>query len=424
MRRTTLLWVFSFFALPSLFAEVRPAQDAGVLGRQALSVGERVEFHSSILGETVSMNLYLPESFHDSSSEHTYPVIFANGSHGEEFFHLLAGLTRHLGHRERMPESIVVSLNDMGPIPRIFTHGMWSVNELGPDGDPAKGVRHLREEVIPWLEREYRANHYRILIGVSGSTLFPIHTLTAAPGLFESYILVAAADTLGMGESEDSTFIDSLAGAFGKSPERRVRLYVGVAESDVAKRADYRANLEALKQRLVGLDGLTLGVDIFPRSDHYEVFIDAVRAGLDQNFPFERWSSRYRELVAQPGDALANIDRYYRTLSRDYGFAVLPRADRWNSVNCLRFMTRHLIREGRPAEALAVARRRVRYQPERVGSHTGLADALEAVGDVAAAVAAQEQALRLARRHSPDSLGRVQERLEELRAKSVEPGAG
>jgi hypothetical protein len=51
-------------------------------------------------------------------------------------------------------------------------------------------------------------------------------------------------------------------------------------------------------------------------------------------------------LVAQPGDALDNIDGYYQELSRAYGFAILPRADRWNNVNSLRFLIRHLIRLG------------------------------------------------------------------------------
>ena len=398
------------------FETGKPEASLKVLTSEPLQLGERLELHSAILGETVTMNVALPEDFAVSSSSRTYPVIFSNGAHGEKFFAVLAGLVKHLGERERMPESIVVSLNDMGPIPEIHSNGMWSREKLGPWGDPDAGLRHLAEEVFPLLERRYRANDYRILIGVSGSTLFPIHTFLAAPGLFRSHVLVAAADTIGMGYRAEETFIDAFESAFTADPDRRALLYLGTAESDLTKRDDYRANLAELEKRLGRFGGLDVQVDIFERTDHYTVFIESVLAAFDQNFPFEEWTARYRDIVAQPGDALENIDRYYERLSERYGFTILPRADRWNNVNSLRFMTRHLIGEGRAAEALAVARRRLEFQPTVAGTHTGLADALEANGLLADAVKAQAEALRLAR-EADLPLEHLEKRLSELKAR-------
>ena len=414
--RYSVFLLLSVLAISPALAEEPDLPTSGleVLDSKPVTIGQQIEFRSQILDAEVHMNLYVPESFDSSSPAHTYPVIFANGSHGRRFFEALVGIVKHLGERERIPESLVVSLNDMGHIPKIFTHGMWGAETLGGSGDPSASLRHLEHEVIPYLEKNFRANDYRLLVGVSGSSLFPIHTFTAAPGLFDSHILIAAADMVGMGYTEDTTFIDAFEAVLGTDPKRRAKLYVGVADGDLENREDYGANLEELKTRLARFESLNLRVEVFPQTDHYGVFFKAMLSAFEQNFPHERWSARYRDLVAQPGDALENIDRYYRDLSREYGFEILPRADRWNSVNCLRFMTRHLIGLERAPEALAVAKRRVEYQPGVPGSYSGLADAHEANGNLGAAIEAQEKAVTLEQAQGGD-LGRLEERLQKLR---------
>ena len=398
--------------------EERPG---GVARSEPLPLGERVSFYSAIYQDEVSMQIWVPESFAMSSPEHTYPVIFVSGSHGREFFHTLTGLVKHLGSRERMPESIVVSLNEMGSVPTIHTHGMWRAQTIGGSGDPEPDVRHLREEVIPFLERTYRANHRRMIVGVSGSSLFPIYTKTAAPDLFDTYVLIAAADMFGMGYTADSTFLDTFEEHLAENPQQTAKLYVGLGEADLEGRPDYRANLDELTGRFAEGNRLDVKVDIFSRTDHYEAFLDGMQAALDWVYPYERWSARYRDLVAQPGDALENIDRYYRQLSDDYGFEILPRADRWNNVNCLRFMTRHLIQLERHVEAVRVAERRILYQPGTLGSLVGLVDAYEANGQINDAVAALKNAMERARTDGNGSVEGLGERLTALEKRLDRP---
>lgn len=411
-----LIWLALTLAAPVAWGE-QPVADAGlaVVEAQPVAIGERIRFHSQILQDDVTMDIYLPASHGVASEDHTYPVIFVNGGHGEQFFMTLAGIVKHLADRERMPESIVVSLNDMGDIPKIFSNGMWGRDIIGGHGDPQASLRHLAEEVIPYLEKTYRANNYRMIIGVSGSCLFPIYTFTHAPELFRSHVLVAAADVVGMGYQKERTFIDEFEAALNDSPQRRGTMYLGVADSDLDGEPEYQANLDDLTARLGQHERFDLKVEVVPNADHYAVFIDAVLSAFDQNFPFDRWSSRYRELVAQPGDALENIDRYYAELSREVGFVVLPRAERWNNVNSLEFMTRHLIRQERPLEAVAVAQRRIAYRPRVPDAYRGLADAYEAVGDIDRAIEAQGKAVALAKLQGSADREGLEKRLDALR---------
>jgi len=363
---------------------------------ESITVGEQITFRSEILDAEVTMNIALPESFEISSVEHTYPVLFVSGSHGREFFSTVSGIAKHLGDRERIPELIVVSLNDLGGTPDVHTHGMWGREILdGSDADAAKQLQHIAQEIVPYLRESYRANDYRILVGVSRSALLPIYALTEAPELFESYVLVAAADVIGMGYAEDETFIDAIEATVDKQPQIVPKLYLGTADRDLEKRPEYRENLKELRSRLGTSDRIDMRIEEIHDDDHYAALIPAMLSALEQNFPDERWAARYRDLVAQPGDALANIDRYYEALSKEYGFEILPRADRWNNVNCLRFMIRHLIGANRAGEAVRIAERRVKYRPRSSNSYSGLADALEAADRPEDAIAALETAIQL-----------------------------
>lgn len=412
-------------ALPASAAAATAATEIGAVEAAPIVLGQRLIMRSNILASDMEMKVWVPDSFELASAEHTYPVIFINGEHGNQFFSAVVGVVKHLGDRERLPESIVVSLTDMGDIPEILTHGMWSREKLGGGGDPTAGLRHLKEEVFPYLEKHYRANGFRLIIGVSGSSLFPVYALTEAPDLFRGHIWIAASDVLGMGYKQDETFIDTLEAMWSKRPDRRVSLYVGVAESD-QDRPEYQENMKQLVGRLGRFEGLNLKAEVIPRDDHYAVLLRGLLSALDEVFPHERWSARYRDLVAQPGNALENIDRYYRELSKEYGFTILPRANRWNNVNCLRFMTRHLIRLERIDEAVEVAERRVKYQPKAAGSYVGLADAYDAAGRSTEAVEAQRKALKMAKLRAGDGIGnsidqgdieRLKERLAELKSK-------
>ncbi len=71
------------------------------------------------------MNMYLPESFHDVSEDHTYPIIMINGSHGIKFFHMISGIVKHLSSVTLMPEAIVISFDEEKHYaPNVYTNGM------------------------------------------------------------------------------------------------------------------------------------------------------------------------------------------------------------------------------------------------------------------------------------------------------------
>jgi enterochelin esterase-like enzyme len=124
-----------------------------------LNYAQQITFDSKILGKSQVMNIYLPDNFEQFSDHQTYPVIFVNDGHGMRFFHALTGIVKHLSEVDRMPKSIVVSLNDTHA-PDIYVNkkrsGWSGADKFEQYGQPELYIRHLNEEIIPFLKQNYR----------------------------------------------------------------------------------------------------------------------------------------------------------------------------------------------------------------------------------------------------------------------------
>ncbi|NQZ90491.1 MAG: hypothetical protein HRT54_23245 [Colwellia sp.] len=353
-----------------------------------ITYAQQITFHSKLLGKSQVMNVYLPENFEQSSSYHTYPVIFISDYHGTRFFHTLTGIVKHLSDVNRMPNSIVVSLNDTHA-PEIYVNGMWSgletngvwagIEKFDKYGQPDLYIRHLEEEVFPFLKENYRANNHRTIIGVSGSAIFPLNTFVKHPQIFNNYLFMASSDMIGMGLKKGHTFIEVMAESLSKGLGRREFLYFADADSDFNYRhappqqgLEKLNNLKKLKDELAVYknEDFTFAIETITNESHYGAFLKTMRSAFEHMYPEKLWATEMRDLIKQPGDAMVNIDNFYHALSAKYGYEILPEA------NSLSIATR-LLREGRPKEATSVAQRWSLYQPKSLAALFIWAQALE-----------------------------------------------
>ncbi|WP_250460913.1 alpha/beta hydrolase-fold protein [Microbulbifer litoralis] len=415
-RARSLFIVYSLCALPA-FSQ---AAQLELQSAKEVVVARQLELRSETLDRNVSINISLPEHYGQSSKDHQYPVVFANDMHGERFFGITSHVYNHLGDVERLPQSIVVSLNGGGGYPAIHHNGMWGerpAEKMQPWGNPALYLKFFEKELIPYLQTEYRANGHTTLIGVSGSAFFPLWVLHEKPQLFDFYIVHAAADILGMGLRKDSPFYESLPRRLQnyKNP-KPLKIYISTADSDIGKDSRYNSNLQALQRNLEEIDNpdISSKIEIFDNGEHYGSYIQSLLGATDYYFPYKDWSARYRDIVKKPGNALKNIDNHFDKLSGKTGFEILPRADRWHSVNRLGFLVKDLARQDRAAEAVQVAERYISYQPGSPLAYKSLAEALIADHDFERAKSVLEQALSIDDNVAPQLKTQLNELLREL----------
>lgn len=399
MKYLPLIGIFLSF-MP--FARAQKASGAPTTFLQqstALPYAQQLRVHSTILGSDRKINIFLPESFTVDSDEHTYPVLLLLE---DEFFLMVSGVVKHLSSVDRMPNTIVVSLVEGPDIPKLYTNNSdfwpkdWKQLPFGTDPDPF--TRHLQEELFPFLQERFRANNFRMVMGLSGTAAYVLHAFVKAPALFAAHIGIASGDLLGMGYAENDRFIDRIDSILQHMPQQKGYLYLTSADADTENYPMIRANLEELQQRLDQhrFDNFRFAAKVFQHEGHYDVALPALSEALELIFPKAKWSAKYRDIIGTDGDAMIKLDEHYRALSETYGFQVRPRADRWNSINRLSWIGPYLLREGRIAEAIDVMKRWSQYRPKSIEAREELARAYEANTAYAEAKAALESAYEIA----------------------------
>lgn len=157
---------------------------------QLLNIGERKSLHSNILQEDRTLNIYLPEGYKKDSA---YPVLYLlDGSMNEDFLHIV-GLVQFFQMTFQMPDMLVVGIANIDrkrdftfpPSDTLFTHAYPTT------GHSEKFIRFLEEELIPFIEHDYRTTNKRMIIGQSLGGLLATEVLLKKPNVFSDYVVVS-----------------------------------------------------------------------------------------------------------------------------------------------------------------------------------------------------------------------------------------
>lgn len=190
MQKSTFLLFLIFISSISLSAQ---AEDQRFLATQKiLPLGVIETIDSKALSETRVLNLYIPQGYHPDSTT-TYPVIYLlDGSAHEDFPHI-AGLAQFMNLYDLLPKSIIVGIENVDRY-RDFTHP--SSDTLDHQDFPTHGgseafIKFLGEEVQPFVNKNYRTNGKRTIIGQSMGGLLASEVLMRQPELFDDYVIVS-----------------------------------------------------------------------------------------------------------------------------------------------------------------------------------------------------------------------------------------
>jgi hypothetical protein len=150
---------------------LQPASVTAQTDGDPIVVGTYRVLHSRILEEDRVLQVHLPRDY--ESETVAYPVVFVFYSDWVEgYFTQLVNDLYHLS-MDRMPRTILVGVRNTQRYRDLLP---WA--RLG--GQPEEGradrfLQFVREELIPFVEREYRTKPFRVLVGPQAAAVFGIY---------------------------------------------------------------------------------------------------------------------------------------------------------------------------------------------------------------------------------------------------------
>jgi uncharacterized protein len=301
-----------------------------------VSRSQTVEIPSKNLKQSRSLTISKPEGYENGTD--AYPVLYLLD--GESNFEYTAPIVHYLADNERIPEMIVVAVHSGDQARRTHDLTTPSQSEIDNRFSPGNGgadafLSFISDELIPYVEKNYRTRPYRILVGHSFGGLFAIYTLIEKPKLFNAYIAIDPTVSWNNGaeiirarrffsnvqELQADVFVTA-ANAFGRTEPGIKDL---VAALDANRARDFRWDFEWMKDE-----------------NHLTIPLPSIYYGL--NWIFAGWYLTDPLQLFDEG-GLEAVDRHFREGGSRYGYA------RATSPFTISLIVAGLIKAGRLEEA-------------------------------------------------------------------------
>lgn len=357
-----------------------------------ITIGIQVKLYSDILNEERTLLVNLPPGYEESNRE--YPVLY-----------LLDG-----GQTFRFSKSVgTVGALAFGNIPKMVLVGIKNTDRerdmfpMKTENDPTSGggdnfLKFISEELIPFIDKNFRTKNFRILSGTSNSAFFTVYALFENPDLFSACI--ASSPTL-LGWIEDllNDKIDELNQQIALLNKRLFLIY---GEYDFPSIINAIPGFTRILEDNAPGDFIW-GVKMIKDEGH--VPYNSEYEGLQ--FVFSDWK--------YPGDKLKDttfqeVKAYYSQLSKKYGYDVdIP-------VMVLINLGNELINKNDVSEALEILEFNVVLYPVDPMAHFYLGLAYEKKGETQLAIEHIKKAVDI-----DPSWSRAKRKLDELNIKKKYP---
>lgn len=341
------------------------------IDNEDIIIGRHKKLYSNILNEERSLLIHLPPGY--EKLQEKYPVLYVLDGGYTPIFSRITGTVESLLW-ENIPNMIIVGIKNTDRKRDMFP--------MKIDSDPTSGgadnfLKFFSEELIPFMDKNYRTEDYRILSGTSNSAFFTVYALLEKSDLFSAYI--ASSPTL------LSWFTDIINEKFGelkkKNESLNKMLYLIYGEND------YQSIIKSIPEFTKIIEENTPKDFIWEiklMKDDGHVPYNSLHKGLQ--FVFASWKFPREKLKET---TFREVKAYYNQLTEKYGFNVkIP-------IMVLLDLGNDMIRKNRVNEALEVLKHCAKMYPGDPNAHLYLCLVYEKKGEKALALKHIEKALEI-----------------------------
>ncbi|MCI0493558.1 tetratricopeptide repeat protein [candidate division KSB1 bacterium] len=365
-----LLTVLTIIFLISIFSTVTIAQVEGT----DMVLAKSVKLTSKVLNRDLDIPIYVPQGYNNSSAR--YPVLYDLNS----FFCFTydCGTVELFARNATIPNMIVVGVPALqnGYVPTPFEERGDSL--AGAD----LSIKFFKEELIPFVENNYRTNKFSILYGHSVGGLFTMYTLFNYPDLFTAYI--AGSPWFQTNDQYWLKNIEKMAKE-RKLDQKFLFMTVGKGEAELTLNTYKELEQWMNNQSFGGLTWKSAWVE----GNHGSMVGRNIYDGL--LFIFSDWQ------LPEIAFRTADIDELKRSLKActekwgKYGFersAIIPE----QRLNAMGY---NLLNRNEHDKAVSIFKYTVELYPESYNAHDSLAEAYLTLGDKENAIKFYKLAVKL-----------------------------
>jgi len=138
---------------------------------------------SVVLKQNRLLSIFLPEGY--DAPDVKFPVIYVLDGDGR--CQHIVPTARFLFLNNKMPKAIVVSVIN---IDRNHDFLPASMPNIPTGGGADNFIQFFKKELIPYIDKKFKTEHFNVLVGHSFGGTFAIHALLCDPELFDSYIAI------------------------------------------------------------------------------------------------------------------------------------------------------------------------------------------------------------------------------------------
>jgi predicted alpha/beta superfamily hydrolase len=377
-----LLFIICFF----IGQVITNAQSSGYL----TCIGVTDSLYSNVLGESRDIYIQIPDNYHDNIIKQ-YPVAYILD--GEVFLPTVNNVLNFYSGGF-MPEMVLVGISNANHRTRDLTTSKITTNYGMPyneeNGEAINFLKFIEEELIPYVESQYRVTNYKTFIGHSYGGLFTIYTLLNRPNLFSNYIaidpsldwdnqklLTEAEAKLSSYNYQGKSLFMSLGGQLHMQDPNVTIDNVMQDKSNFTLFA--RSNLafsEIVKQNKN--NGLYFDWKFYPKDLHGTMALPSIMDGFISVFEWFQMENTYKINSFDTSiEELSNIIKYREEkLKTHFGYSVPPYPE--ELLNMSGYMNMDM-------EQMAKAKMyfdfSFKYYPESANAYDSMADYYERIGD-------------------------------------------
>lgn len=275
MRKVLLLCLLSFLFNGKLLAQqVNKSTD-----KTAFVIGTIDEIKSIVLSEKRTLNIYLPEGYNASDTTRYSVIYLLDGSADEDFIHVV-GLVQYntFPWINRIPKSIVVGIANTDRR-RDFTYPTTVEDDkirYKTAGNSEKFISFIEKELQPFIEKKYKTNASKTVIGQSLGGLLVTEVLFKKPTIFNKYIIISPSLWW-----DNGSLLNDKINILNSINLPKTDIYIGVGKEGLAPCKiphvmEVDANLLAEKIKNNGNKNIKVFFDYLPEEDHATITHPAI----------------------------------------------------------------------------------------------------------------------------------------------------